>query len=366
MIGIIVFPVYRPFVPALSRQYATEAIQSGWISWRGKYAPVVEKKLSEILGAEYVLLTSSGTMAMNLVARCLRHFKGAKRILVPNSVFVAAWNSFVREHYDMCVMGVDPRTWNADLPPDADADAILIVHNVGNVMNVPRLKKNFPKLVFVEDACEAFFGNYEGYPAGSASFCSAMSFFANKSITSGEGGAFITNDKDVADFARKVRGQGQGSKLYHHEILGSNYRMTNVQAAILLGQLESMNQIKEEKARVFDAYKEGLDSEEGIQVQEVEPGTSHANWIFAAKFVGNPSYERAKDYFTQFSIDTRPMFVPISKHPYLRHLAPSDESIAHLLSREVVMFPSYPELPTKDIWFICDKIRSYVKTLKGA
>lgn len=364
MIGAAMLPVYRPFIPEASKRYAIEAIESGWISWRGKYVEIAEEKLSNLLGVRHVILTSSGTTAMDLVARCLAHFEGAESILVPNSVFVAAWNSFVRERYDMRVMDVNLDTWNADIPARIDADAILIVHNVGNIINVPALKRRLPGVILVEDACEALFGEYEGRPAGSASFCSAISFFANKNLTCGEGGAFLADDEAVSDFARKVRGQGLGQKQYHHDILGSNYRMTNVQAAILLGQIEDAGRLKDEKRRVFETYERELGQEDGILLQVRDSETVHANWIFALRIEDNPSYEEARDYFAGHDIETRPMFTPISAHPYLRHVAPNDESTSKTLSREVVMFPSYPELTDGDLRFICDKIRAYARGIE--
>ena len=117
----------------------------------------------------------------------------------------------------------------------------MIVHNIGNVIDVPMLKNRFPNTIFIEDNCEGFLGKYGDKYTGTDSFASSISFFGNKTLTSGEGGAFITNDCDVFEYINKIKSQGQSNEKFIHDVLGYNYRMTNVQAAILLGQLECID-----------------------------------------------------------------------------------------------------------------------------
>ena len=125
-----------------------------------------------------------------------------------------------------------------------DNTAILVVHNIGNIINVPKLKLEFPNTVILEDNCEGFLGKYDNKYTGTESFASSISFFGNKTITSGEGGAFITNDDDVFEYINKIKSQGQSNEKFIHDVLGYNYRMTNIQAAILYGQLDSLSEIK--------------------------------------------------------------------------------------------------------------------------
>lgn len=205
-------------------------------------------KLKNILGCKKIILTNNGSSATHLLAIALKYkYPHITKIIVPNNVYIAAWNSFLFDkNYELIPIDSDINTWNFDsskidslLDPNT---AILVVHNIGNVINVPELKIRFPNTVIVEDNCEGFLGKYNGHYTGTESFASSISFYGNKTITSGEGGAFMTNDEDVFDYINKVKSQGQTKDKFIHDVLGYNYRMTNIQAALLYGQLETLSE----------------------------------------------------------------------------------------------------------------------------
>ena len=206
----------------------------------------------------------------------------------------------------------------------------------------------------IEDNCEGLFGTYQGHPSGSKSLCSSLSFFGNKNVTCGEGGAYMTNEKDAYDFARKLWGQGQTEQRYIHDELGYNYRMTNVQAALLLGQLEELDYIKENKKRVFDRYRKNLNGADGVSLQKLEENTTHSMWMNADKLENKKSYEESKRYFDSWEIDTRPMFYPYTAHKHISFSGKSEE--AEDINNKTVMIPSYPELSDDEIDYICEKI----------
>lgn len=371
-------PVYKPYLPVNSMKYAHEALDSTWLSSQGKFLPMVTEKLQEILNVKYVVPLNNGTSACHLVAKALyrtcRPSVGKKKIIVPDNVYVAAWNAFLFDKdYELIPVETDLATWNYDMNkldelithwPDAD---VLIVHNIGNVINVPALQRKHPNTHFVEDNCEGFLGKYEGLQTGTAAFASAISFFGNKNITSGEGGAVITNFEEVYQYMKCVQGQGQSSKRFVHSELGYNYRMTNVQAAILYGQLEVLPDILSMKQSVFDIYRRAFDGREDIKVQAQETNTQSANWMFGVRIPGSPGYTEAEQYFKHHQIEVRPMFYPISDHAHLKNhpdIFGVDSTNAATLNKECFILPSYPELNIGDQNHIIYSVNEYVKSLR--
>lgn len=255
-------PVYKPFLPPQSLSYAHDALDSSWISSIGKYINLAQEKLQDILNVKFVMLTNNGSSATHLVAKSLEFkHKDIKKIIIPNNVYIAAINAFLFENnYQLKAEDCDFKTWNINEScleqTDFDSTALLIVHNLGNIINVPEIKKAFPKVITVEDNCEGLFGKYNNYYSGTQSLASSISFYGNKNITCGEGGAFITNDQDVFEYAKCLCGQGQSEKRFVHNLLGYNYRLSNVQAAIIYGQLQVLDQILEMKQKVFLKYNE--------------------------------------------------------------------------------------------------------------
>jgi len=270
------------------------------------------------------------------------------------------------KEFTLYPIDADIYTWNIDLQKLIDnsdkALAVLFVHNLGNTINLPGLRRFLPDHIFVEDACESFGGTYHNtvFHAGTASLCSGMSFFGNKNVTSGEGGAFLTNDGDLYRYAQKVWGQGSSDKKFIHDILGYNYRMTNVAAAILYGQLKIATDIMEMKAAVFETYAKAFENIDTIKLQQIELGGTHSLWMYGVCIPNSASYDYAKIYFDSMGIDTRPMFYPITYHKHLKQFE-CETTAAEFLARTCIILPSYPELALekKTQQYIIDTVIGY-------
>lgn len=361
-------PIYKPYLPKESLKYAYEAIESGWISSIGDYKGLASNKLSKLLKIENVLLVGNGTLATHLIIKAIKHkYPNARRVIVPNNVYVAAYNSLFfdsSDYFNVECLDANLDTWNADytnIKDEPDENTIfLIVHNVGNPVNVPVLKRKYPKSIFIEDNCEGIFGKYEGKPTGTESFCSSLSFFGNKNITTGEGGAFLTNDIEVYDHIVKVHGQGQTKTRFIHDVLGYNYRMTNVHAALLLGQLDHYEDIKSKKQKLFETYKKYLSNIPRVHFQNEEHDCVHSKWMFGIRIEGNASYEVSQVFFASQGIETRPMFYPVSAHKHLGSIKYESNSIAAKLNNECIILPSYPELREIEIEYISDCVKKYI------
>jgi perosamine synthetase len=365
-------PIYKPYLPKSSLSYAHDAIDSTWLSSQGKYLPLVTEKLQELLGVKYVLPVNNGTSACHLLAKTIAEKHKIHKVIVANNVYAAAWNAFLFDHeYYLYAVDADLDTWNFDLDqldrsikdyPDA---AVLVVHNIGNIINVPELQRKYPSTVFVEDNCEGFLGKYEGLQSGSVSYASAISFFGNKTITCGEGGAFATNDEDTYHFAKTTHSQGQSSKRFVHDKLGYNFRMTNIQAALLYGQLEVLPDILQMKQEVFERYRKVLSNRDDVLIQTSAANTERANWMLGVRVPGSKNYETAELYFKAQGVEIRPMFYPITAHKHLTNnyvVSWTDCTNAELLNKECFILPSYPELNVEEQDHIVKVLFDYIKS----
>lgn len=353
--------VYEPYFTPKSLSYAHDAIDSTWVSSHGKYLSMAEEKLKEITGSKYIILTNNGTSATHLVAHALQYrYAIVIELVVPSNVYIAAWNMMITGEAPFFLKPVDSDwyTWNANYDKLTEApQAFLVVHNLGNIVNVPKLKERFPTSLFIEDNCEGFLGSYSGRPSGTASIAYSISFFGNKNITSGEGGALGTDDEDIYNWCNSVRAHGATSEKFVFDKLGYNYRMTNVQAALLYGQLEMVEEIKSKKQEIFDLYKKEL-QHECIEFQRVEEGTTNPNWMLGVR-VRTEDIRKFQYHLQTNDIETRPMFPPINFHKHLERYGSFHVSAA--LYDSVVVLPSHANLTKTEIKYICKTIKNYLK-----
>lgn len=367
-------PIYQPNVTKYTAS-AINAIQTGWISNHGEYVEKTVSILKSILHVKHCILMANGTCATHCLFLALKYkHPEITKIYVPNNCYVAAHNAVLMEYEksQMEVMRMDVNTWNIDVREDVIAkfdanSAVLIVHNLGNIINVPRLKRLRPDLIFVKDVCEGLFGKYEGVFAGMSPYtlCSSASFYGNKIITSGEGGAFFTNDDDVYNYIKGAYSQGMSSIRYLHDIHAYNYRMTNVQAAFLYDQFSDLVGILSQKREVFNSYTtllSGLIQSGDIVLFCREDNTEPADWMFAIRIVGNKkSIEETSQWFQNAGVDIRPFFYPIWSHGHLIDVCYQGcDQASELLNREVIMVPSSPTISQEEQCKVVDSIRKYV------
>jgi perosamine synthetase len=359
--------IYRPFLNEETARYAYDAISSGWVSSKGEYVERATEELKKAYGFKYVLLTNSGTSAGHLVARALKRACSTIRFIVaPNNAYVASYNTVDQEceNEELVCVDADVSTWLAQYGVSyGEHDAILVVHSVSGVINVPVLKRRCPRIPIIEDACEGFSGTYDGKPVGTESLAASISFYANKTLTSGEGGAFVTSDPDLYADAWCTANQGVTGEFYIHDRPGWNYRITNVQAALLYGQLLHREEIVARKKCVFDLYRQMLPTER-VLLQETEEGTTSSNWMMACRIVGSPSWKQAASFLARYEIESRPMFPPITAHAHLKHVPCASTKVADLLHRECVMLPSYPEMTEGEVMQVVEAVHAYARSLR--
>ena len=366
-----IIPIYKPYLS----KYKTspiDAINSEWISNHGKYIELATNKLKEVLNVKHAILMANGTMATHSLFISLRYkHPNISKIYVPNNVYVAVYNCALMEYNleNLEILKINEHTWNMEENEEyimslETNSAIVIVHNIGGIIDVDRIKQLRPDIVLIEDNCEGLFGKYNEKNTGTSDniLCSSASFYGNKTITTGEGGAFITNDDEVYNYIKRVFSQGMSSKRFIHDVHAYNYRMTNVQAAFLYEQLNDIDCILDLKKRIFNNYELLLNDEirsNKIAIQTINSNCERANWMFSVHLINNKkSIDEINTYFIENDIEIRPFFYPYYSHNHLKTIMnqTTDYSISETLNNNIIILPSFPELTFHQQEYIVSKI----------
>jgi perosamine synthetase len=357
-------PVYEPWLTRTEKRYAKQAIDSGWISSIGEFVDKFEEEARKYLDVRYAISTNTGTAACHTCLEALEIGMGDE-VLIPSTTFIATANAVTYAGAKPVIVDVDPDTWNIDLKlaEEAITDrtvAIMPVHLFGvpcdyDIVNFSQKHE----LSLIEDAAEAFGSSYNGKPAGTWGEVAAFSFYGNKTITSGEGGLVTTGYKEIFDRAKLYKSQGQ-SEQYIHDIVGNNYRMTNVAAAIAYGQLQRINYILLAKSRVDSTYRANLKGD--VTFQKIKSGYMSNRWVTAILLKSEDQKVKVIKALRDNEIDSRPIFYPITfNEPYKEHRRISDNDVDYDINRRGIILPSSPLLKNDTINRICEIIRKATK-----
>lgn len=343
--------------------YVTDCIKTSWISSVGKYVERFEKDFSSYCGVSHGVAVANGTVALHLALTALGIGKDDE-VIVPSLTFVASANSIRYCGAKPVFVDSDPYTWNMDVSKIEDlitpkTKAIMPVHLYGNPCDMKEIRRIADEhgLYVVEDAAEAHGATYRGEKVGSLSDIGCFSFFGNKIISTGEGGMCVTNDQFLADKMRKLKDHGMSrQKKYWHDVIGFNYRMTNLQAAIGLAQLERIEYFLNRKRIIFNTYRKYLAGLKGIHFQKELPDSRSVYWmvslLFDSEFGVNK--ENVVNYLEENGVETRPVFYPIHHMPFYK--AYLKMPICEHISRSSLTFPSFTGLDEEKIKYICEKI----------
>ena len=360
-------PNYEPDI----QKYKTsinECIDSNWLTFRGKYVGMVCDKIKNKFGYSYAILVANGTVATHCLFVATKYlYPEVKTVYVPNNVYIAAWNSVLMEYdiKDIKVMKMNPDTLNINTSEEEinklEKNAIiLIVHNSSSIVNVKRLKRLRPDLIFVEDNCEGFFGKYEDEYTGNGSLCSSISFFANKNITSGEGGCVLTNNKEVYDYLNCKIHNGITDTRFLHCMHGFNYRITNLQAGLLNDQFDDIDNIYNKKKGVFTVYDKLFENIPNVTKIQTEENTEKSYWMYSIK-IENLEFEKFEKFMNEKEVEIRPFFYPIDYHKHLREIEYDEKDDAIRLHKSVTFLPSYPSITYREQEYIVDCVKDYLR-----
>jgi perosamine synthetase len=356
-------PIAEPWIGDEELQYATDAIKRGWISPRGEYVTEFEDAMAEFVGTEYAFATSSGTAALHLSLVAAGIGEGDE-VIIPDLTWIACAN--VVEYVDATPVSVDVDRDTFVLSPEGvrdsittDTAAVMPVHLYGQPCDMDPLLDLAEEhdLTIIEDAAEAHGASYSGRQVGSIGDLGCFSFYGNKIFTTGQGGMITTDNDDLAEKIRLYRRDGMSEeRKYYHPVVGYNYRLTNVQAAIGVGQLQRSDEILAAKRRVAQTYREELRHDD-VRFQYDPEWSSSAHWMTAPVFRSESQRNRIEQALEEADIETRPFFHPIhAQPPYSASM--SNCPVANSLANKGLNLPSSPKLTDDEIATICSIIMS--------
>jgi perosamine synthetase len=363
-------PVAVPDLSGCEEQNVLEALRSTWISSTGSFVDRFESEFAELCGTKGAMGVCNGTVALHLALLGL-DVRPGDEVLVPSLTYIATANAVRYVGAEPVFVDIDPETWCID-PKLLEGSitrrtkGIIAVHLYGHPADMDAINHvaAVHGLWVVEDAAEAHFARYKGRPTGGLGNLGTFSFYGNKIITCGEGGAVNVNDQHLELRLRTLRGQGMDPlRRYYFPVTGYNFRLTNLAAAILCAQLDRREQILAGRRRIFAAYGELLAGIPGIGFQPIAPWAERAPWLFSITVEAN-EYGRSRDeligLLSEKGIDTRPFFVALHKLPPFREESKRRGEVLPLtdaLSEAGMNLPTFSALTGSQLEYIAGAIR---------
>lgn len=346
-------PVNKPLLDGNEKKYLLQCIENGWISSEGSFVGEFERKFAKRVGRKHAIAVSNGTAAIDAAVEALGIGAGDE-VILPAFTIISCISQIVRSGAMPVLVDSDPLTWNMDVTQieaklTPRTKAILIVHtyglpvDMGPVLDIARRHG----LRIIEDAAEMLGQTYRGKPCGSFGDISTFSFYPNKHITTGEGGMIVTDDDELAETCRSLRNLCfQPQKRFVHERLGWNLRMTNLQAALGLAQLERLDEFVERKRVMGARYSELLRDLPGIQLPLAR--TEYADniyWVYGVVLNDDVPFnaEEAMCRLAEAGVGTRPFFWPMHEQPIFKRMGlfqGASYPVAERLARRGFYLPS--------------------------
>ena len=357
-------PVCVPLLGEKELEYVADCIKTNWISSKGKYVEEFEDRFARYCGCKYGITTTSGTTALHLALASISADKGDE-VIIPAFTMIATAFAVVYCGAKPVLVDSEPETWNMNVDQMEEkitkrTKAIIPVHIYGHPCDMDPIMEIAEEygLYVIEDAAEAHGAEYRDKKTGGIGNIGCFSFYANKIITTGEGGMIVTNDEKIAERAKYLRNLcfPKERRIYLHSEVGYNYRMTNVQAAIGLAQLERIDELVEMRRKNAYLYNKFLKDIEGIRLPLEKEWAKNVYWMYS--IVLEESFPLSRDEVVvalrENGIDSRPFFHSIDTLPPYRSQNPAPNSLS--LSQCGLNLPSSPCLTDSQVRHICDTI----------
>ncbi|MBI4355764.1 MAG: DegT/DnrJ/EryC1/StrS family aminotransferase [Candidatus Omnitrophica bacterium] len=357
--------IASPVLGAEERRNLLACLRSGWVSARGPFVEQFETAFRHLCRTRYAVAVSSGTAALHVSLAALGVERGDE-VIVPALTFIATANAVTYTGARPRFADVDPVSWTLD--PDAvrrcltkRTRAIIAVHLFGHPAPLAPLRRLAQRhgLALIEDACQAEGAVYRGRPVGGIGDAGCFSFYGNKTLTTGEGGMLVTNDRRLWQRAQLLRDHGMSPRRrYWHPVIGFNYRLTNLQAALGMAQYHRLRILLRRRRAIATAYTRRLRRVPGLVLPSELAGTRHAYWMYAL-LVQRPfplTRDALARRLARAGVETRPFFTPLHRQPPYR--SAEHFPVAERLAREGLMLPSSSHLTSQTITKICRLIET--------
>ena len=363
-------PVSEPMLKGNELKYIARCIKTGWISSLGGYVREFENKFSAYCGVRYGISCSSGTAALHLTLASLGVGKGDE-VILPAFTMISTANAVMYQGAVPVLADSQRSTFNID--PDKIEEkisrktkAIIVVHTYGHPADMDRILKIARRrgIYVIEDAAEAHGAEYKGRKVGSLADAACFSFYGNKIITTGEGGMLVTNNKKAKERSEYLRDLAfSKERHFWHKELGFNYRMSNLQAAVGLAQLENIDQFIKIKRRNAGLYNALLKDTSGISLPKEEDYAKSVYWMYGILVEDEfgISRDELRRRLARVGIETRVFFIPMHLQPIYTKICKGDFPVAEELCKKGLYLPSGLTLKKKDIAFIARCIKEQAK-----
>jgi perosamine synthetase len=359
-------PVAQPKIGKLEKTFVNQCLKSSWISSTGEYISQFEDRFAQYCGSKYAVSCNNGTAALHLALLALG-IKPGDEVLLPSLTFIATANVVKYCGATPVFIDSDKQSWNINpqlLEPkiNKNTKAIIPVHLYGHPASMDKIMQIAKKyhLYVIEDAAEAHGATFNNKKVGTFGDIGCFSFYGNKIITTGEGGMCITDNKKIMEKIVLFKNHGMSlKKKYYHTVVGYNYRMTNIQAAIGLAQLNQIDHFLQIRKKIYTTYHSGLSSLSAIRFHPHTENIESVYWLFACLI--KPQHKKNRNglmhYLYNKGIDSRPFFHPITDMPYYK--STSVFRVAKSISQQGINLPTYVDLTNSDINFIVQTVKEY-------
>ncbi|MBT6113611.1 MAG: DegT/DnrJ/EryC1/StrS family aminotransferase [Candidatus Marinimicrobia bacterium] len=362
-------PIFEVTFLGNEKKYLVDCVDTTWISSQGKYISEFEKILAEYHQVNHAIVTSNCTTALHLSLKSLGVGPGDE-VICPDLTFIAPANMIVLAGAKLVLVDIDPDTLTIDPKLiegniNHNTKAIIVVHQFGHAAHMDEIMAIAEKydLKIIEDNAESIGAKYKGKLLGTFGDITTYSFFGNKIITTGEGGAVLTDNDEVAIKSRELRDHGMShKKKYYHVDLGYNYRMTNMQAAIGLAQIEKLDYILSLRKEQMNYYYEELANVDGITLRQYADWCEPVHWLMTLTLDDNYDRDSFLDYMKNKGIDCRQMINPVHHADHFKsQFSYGDFPNSVKISKQSVHLPSGLGLKVNQISEIVETIKSFLR-----
>ena len=358
-------PVSEPLLDERALSNVNEALRTGWISSEGRFIAEFEHSWAEYCGVAHGVAVCSGTAALELAMAALALPAGSE-IILPSFTIISCAAAVLRTGCCPVLVDCEPDTWCLDVTEvrrkiTDKTRAVMPVHIYGHMADMDPLIKLASEfdLAIIEDAAEAHGAEYHQHRAGGMGTIGCFSFYANKIVTTGEGGMVVTNDAKLAEHARSLRNLAfRRDQRFLHTEIGYNFRMTNLQAAIGLAQIERIEDHLKRKRRVAAHYRERLSKIEGLRLPVERPNVKNVYWMYGIVLEDSISIDAATlgARLREHGVDSRPFFLGMHEQPSLRRrglFAGETYPVTERLARRGLYLPSGLGIAEAEIDSVC-------------
>lgn len=370
-----IIPVSKPTLTGNEMKYVQQAIATNWISSAGSFIRDFEVKFAEVCGAKYGIACANGTVAMHLAMATLG-LEADDEVIIPTFTMIATANAVAYCGAKPVLVDMEPNYWQMDVDQVAAkitprTKAIVPVHIYGHPTDMDPLRELAQKhgIMIIEDSAEAHGGEYKGQPCGSLGDAAGFSFYGNKIITTGEGGMVTTNNREIAKLAWNLRDHAfSHERHFWHKFVGFNYRMTNLQAAVGLAQVEQMSTFVAQRRQNALEYNCRLSTIPGIRTPAEAPWAKNVYWMYGI-MVDEKEYGMNRDQLRKVladnGIETRTFFIPMHCQPvYWDAFKGQRYPVAEDLCKRGFYLPSSSSLALDEIEYVANVIREACPNLK--